>query len=161
MLLQCSPTLFSGVCDFSPAELFQHIYRFSVYEFDSSFTFSLHFLGEKYKEMKCKQLGPEDFEEAIKQILRETEESDLDKLIRNYIQGRSPLNFPEAMDFVHFVSKQKYCMIHFHQWRSRTTLYWNLSTISTVKLIPSENRSLRLVFSLFRSLSLCWREKET
>ncbi|KAM9350317.1 coiled-coil domain-containing protein 63-like [Symphorus nematophorus] len=40
----------------------------------------------EYKKMEGKELGLEDFEEAIKQILRETEEGDLDKLIRNFIQ---------------------------------------------------------------------------
>ncbi|XP_059189620.1 outer dynein arm-docking complex subunit 1-like isoform X1 [Centropristis striata] len=40
----------------------------------------------KYKQLESTELGQEDFEEAIKKILTETEESDLDKLVRNFIQ---------------------------------------------------------------------------
>ncbi|XP_078110775.1 outer dynein arm-docking complex subunit 1-like [Sander vitreus] len=40
----------------------------------------------KRKQLESKELGPEDFEDAIKKILTETEESDLDKLVRNFIQ---------------------------------------------------------------------------
>ncbi|XP_038578832.1 coiled-coil domain-containing protein 114-like isoform X4 [Micropterus salmoides] len=38
------------------------------------------------QQLESKELGLEDFEDAIKKILSETEESDLDKLVRNFIQ---------------------------------------------------------------------------
>ncbi|XP_044066414.1 outer dynein arm protein 1-like isoform X2 [Siniperca chuatsi] len=41
---------------------------------------------EKRKQMESKELGLEDFEDAIKKILSETDESDMDKLVRNFIQ---------------------------------------------------------------------------
>ncbi|XP_053173904.1 outer dynein arm-docking complex subunit 1-like [Scomber japonicus] len=41
---------------------------------------------EQSKQLKCKEWGLEDFEDAIEKILRETGESDLDKLVRNFIQ---------------------------------------------------------------------------
>lgn len=113
---------------------------------------------EKCKQLESKELGLEDFEDAIKQILRETEENDLDKLIRNFIQGRSPLNITEAIETVHFISNEKCCNIY--QWRSRTSLYWTLSTINTTKLRPFKGRSLRLVFSMCLFVCMCIGEKK-
>lgn len=45
----------------------------------------------KHKQLDSKELGPEDFEDAIKKILKVTEESDLDKLVRNFLQSKSLL----------------------------------------------------------------------
>lgn len=57
---------------------------------------------EKCKQLESKELELKDFEDAIKQILQETEDSDLDKQIRNFIQSRSPLNITGDMEVVHF-----------------------------------------------------------
>ncbi|XP_032377619.1 coiled-coil domain-containing protein 114 [Etheostoma spectabile] len=40
----------------------------------------------KLKQLESKEFGLEDFVDAIKKILTETKESDLDKLVRNFIQ---------------------------------------------------------------------------
>ncbi|XP_070695004.1 outer dynein arm-docking complex subunit 1-like [Pempheris klunzingeri] len=51
---------------------------------------SLHFhifpVAEPRKKLESKEFGLEEFENAVKEILRETEESNLDELVRNYIQ---------------------------------------------------------------------------
>lgn len=50
----------------------------------------------KCKHLDSKELEVKDFEDAIEQMLRDTEEKDLDKLITNFIQSRSPLNMTEG-----------------------------------------------------------------
>ncbi|XP_050927107.1 outer dynein arm-docking complex subunit 1 isoform X1 [Lates calcarifer] len=45
-----------------------------------------HSQVEKCKELGSKEWALEDFEDAMKKIFRETAESDLDKLVRNFIQ---------------------------------------------------------------------------
>ena len=56
-----------------------------------SLTFTFVPIEEQSKQLKCKEWGLEDFEDAIEKILRETGESDLDKLVRNFIQSKSLL----------------------------------------------------------------------
>uniref|UniRef100_A0A4W6G7N5 ODAD1 central coiled coil region domain-containing protein n=1 Tax=Lates calcarifer TaxID=8187 RepID=A0A4W6G7N5_LATCA len=46
-----------------------------------------HSQVEKCKELGSKEWALEDFEDAMKKIFRETAESDLDKLVRNFIQS--------------------------------------------------------------------------
>lgn len=41
----------------------------------------------KCKQLDSKELEVKDFEDAIKQILSDTKERDLDKLIRNFIES--------------------------------------------------------------------------
>lgn len=75
-----------------------------MYEFHFSFIFVS--VVEKGKTLESNELGLEDFEDVINKTLRETGDSDLDKLIRNFIQSRSPLNITEVMEVVHFISNE-------------------------------------------------------
>ena len=53
--------------------------------------------------VKHNKLESKDFEEAVKKILAEKGESDLDTLVRNFIQSEYPLNITEAIEIVHFL----------------------------------------------------------
>lgn len=80
---------------------------------------------EQREQLEFNERRLKDFEDAIKRVLRETGESDLDKLIRNFIQSKSLLNITVAVKVVLFKKNQqlKYLVMYFHQWRNRTTLY--------------------------------------
>lgn len=69
-------------------------------EFHFSFTSFVPTVEPKHLESE--ELGAEEFEDAIKKILTKTEESDLETLVRNFIQSKSPLKMTEAMEIVHF-----------------------------------------------------------
>ncbi|KAF3860244.1 hypothetical protein F7725_000499 [Dissostichus mawsoni] len=56
------------------------------------------------KQLDSKELGPEDFEDAIKKILEVTEESDLDKLVRNFLQMEEKTY--TLMKFVNYQQKE-------------------------------------------------------
>ncbi|KAK1898806.1 Coiled-coil domain containing protein 114 [Dissostichus eleginoides] len=58
----------------------------------------------KRKQLDSKELGPEDFEDAIKKILEVTEESDLDKLVRNFLQMEEKTY--TLMKFVNYQQKE-------------------------------------------------------
>ncbi|KAJ4934383.1 hypothetical protein JOQ06_007180 [Pogonophryne albipinna] len=58
----------------------------------------------KHKELDSKELGPEDFEDSIKKILEVTEESDLDKLVRNFLQMEEKTY--TLMTFVNYQQKE-------------------------------------------------------
>ncbi|KAK5894397.1 hypothetical protein CesoFtcFv8_011093 [Champsocephalus esox] len=58
----------------------------------------------KHKQLDSKELGPEDFEDAIKKILKVTEESDLDKLVRNFLQMEEKTY--TLMKFVNYQQKE-------------------------------------------------------
>lgn len=72
----------------------------------------------KCKQLDSKEIEVNDFEDAIEQMLRDTEERDLDKLIRNFIQSRSPLNMTKGYDSWAFDQQWKHCdvfvVIYFH-----------------------------------------------
>ena len=53
--------------------------------------------AEKLKQQESREWRLEDFESALTKILTETEESDLDKLVRDFIQSKLPLNITEVI----------------------------------------------------------------
>lgn len=69
-----------------------------------NFTFTILPIEEKCKQLESMEWEVEDFEDVLKQIHKETGESDLDKLVKNFIQSKSTLNITEAMEAEHFVS---------------------------------------------------------
>lgn len=73
--------------------------KFSVHEFHFTyFNFPID-----VKQLASVEWELEDFEHAINKILRKTKESDLDKLIKNYIQSKCMLQIIETMEAVAFV----------------------------------------------------------
>lgn len=71
-----------------------------------SLTFTFVPIEEQSKQLKCKEWGLEDFENAIEKILRETGESDLDKLVKNFIQSKSLFKNTVSVEVLLFISNQ-------------------------------------------------------
>ena len=108
-----------------------------------SLTFTFVPIVEQHKRLELKEWGLEDFEDAIKTILRVTGESDLDKLVRNFIYSKFLLNINVAVEVLLFseikiscdifpsVEEQNYTLLKFvnHQHNEAQTIERQISEV--------------------------------
>lgn len=67
---------------------------------DFQFPCTIVTVDEKCKQLWSMEWKLEDFEDAIKMILTGTQKSDLDQLVKNFIQSMSKLQITETLCFV-------------------------------------------------------------